>query len=53
MCEETGDTFRNPKNLTDGFADNCPNCGQENTNNFETADSDRIVEAGFTKEDYK
>ena len=53
MCEETGDTFKNPKNLNDGFVDQCPNCGQEETIDFETSDSDRIINAGFTKQEYE
>ena len=52
-CEETYDTFKNPKNLGEGFVDLCPNCRQESTTDFETADSDRILSAGFTKEDYE
>ena len=53
VCEETGDTFKNPRDLADGFVNICPNCGQENTTNFETADSDKIVGAGFTQQDYQ
>lgn len=53
VCEETGATFKNPRDLSDGFVDICPNCGQENTTNFETADSDKIVGAGFTQRDYQ
>ena len=53
ICEETGDMFKNPRNFTEGFTDRCPNCDQEETTNFDTADSDRIINAGFTKQDYK
>jgi hypothetical protein len=52
MCEETGDTFKNPRNLEDGFIDKCLNCG-ENSNNFATADSGQILKSGFTKDDYE
>jgi hypothetical protein len=53
QCQETGDTFKNAKNLEEGFVDKCPNCGQENTVDFETADLDKILNAGFKKEDYE
>ena len=52
-CEETGEVFKNPKNLDDGFIEECLNCGQENAIDFETADSEGILNAGFTKEDYE
>jgi hypothetical protein len=52
MCEETGDTFKNPRNLEDGFIDKCPSCG-EDSSDFVTADSDRILDSGFTKDDYE
>lgn len=53
LCEETGDTFKNPRNLDEGFADECPKCGQEKTIDFETADSDRVLKNGFTTDDYE
>ena len=53
VCDETGDTFINPKNLKEGFTKICPNCKEEDTYNFEIADSDNIINAGFTKEDYE
>ena len=53
ICEETRDTFKNPRNFAEGFIDRCPNCNQEETTNFDTADSDRIINAGFTKQDYE
>ena len=52
-CDETGELFKNPKDLNDDMVDKCPNCEQENAMDFETADSDRILNAGFTKEDYE
>ncbi len=53
ICEETGDTFKNPRNLTEGFTDICPKCEQVLTTNFDTADSERILNAGFTTQDYE
>lgn len=52
-CDETGDVFKNPNKMTEGFVEQCPSCGQENTADFETADSDRILKAGLTKDDYE
>ena len=53
ICEETGDTFMNPKELSLGFADICPNCGEENTTDFAKDDSDRITKAGFKRQEYQ
>jgi len=52
-CEETGDLFKNPKNLDEDMVNKYPSCGQEDAMAFETADSARILNAGFTKEDYE
>ncbi len=52
-CEETGQTLKNPKNLVEGCVDKCPNCSQKNTDDFEPADSYKILAAGFTKDDYE
>jgi hypothetical protein len=52
-CEETGETFKDPKELDKGFAEKCPGCEQEDPENFDTADAERILKAGFTKEDYE
>jgi hypothetical protein len=52
-CDETGDLFKNPKDLNDDMTDKCPNCGQEKAIDFEMADSDRILKSGFTTEDYE
>jgi rRNA maturation protein Nop10 len=53
MCDETGDIFKNPKNLNEGVLEQCPACGQKDIAAFETADSDQILKAGFTKDDYE
>ena len=53
ICEETWDAFKNPRDLDEGVTDKCPNCGLENTIDFETADSNRILKAGFTRQDYE
>jgi len=53
VCDETWEAFRNPLNLDEGITDICPNCGEVTTMDFEAADSDRIVNEGFTKEPYE
>ena len=52
-CEETGETFKDPRELEKGFVEKCPSCEQEDVEIFDTADSERILKAGFTKEDYE
>ena len=53
ICEETGDTFITPKNLELGFTEICPNCKQIKTAEFVLAETDNILKAGFTKEEYE
>jgi hypothetical protein len=53
ICEETGDTFINPKNLELGFTEICPSCKKTKTEEFVLADTDNILKAGFTKDDYE
>ena len=53
QCNETGDTFLNPNNLTDGFVDICPNCNKIGKDKFIIADSEDILKAGFTKDEYE
>jgi hypothetical protein len=53
VCNETGDTFINPKNLEQGFTDICPNCNKIKMADFISADSDDILKNGFTKKDYE
>lgn len=52
-CEETGDTFVNPKMLEKGFVDLCPNCNIINTADFHLAGHEDILRGGFTKQDYE
>lgn len=52
-CDETGETFINPKKLEEGFTDICPKCGNVQTADFETADSNQIRAAGFQPGEYK
>ena len=52
-CEETGDTFKNPMDFKEGFTDRCPKCSEEDVTDFDIADPDRIINAGFGKEDYE
>jgi hypothetical protein len=53
MCNETGDTFVNPRKLEDGFVEICPKCGDRKVADFETADSDQIKNSGFNTNDYQ
>ncbi len=50
MCEETGEFFKNPKNLGEGLIDNCSHCGHAD---FDSADSDQIIKGGFSTTDYQ
>ena len=47
------DTFINPRNLELGFTEICPNCKITKTEEFVLADTDNILKAGFTKDDYE
>ncbi len=52
-CLETGDIFKDPRNLNSGLVERCSNCGQTNMDDFLLADSTRILNAGFKKDDYE
>jgi hypothetical protein len=39
--------------LTDGFVDICPKCNKVDTNRFIIADSEDILKAGYTKDEYE
>lgn len=53
QCDETGDTFLNPRKLQDGFIDICPKCNKVETNRFVISDYENILNVGFTKEEYE
>lgn len=52
-CDETGDTFTYLKDLNGGFSDICPRCKEVKTSDFILADSEAIITAGFTTDEYK
>ena len=51
-CEETGDTFIDPKHLSKGFTKFCPTC-KFLTEEFNLADSHQIIKAGFDESQYE
>jgi hypothetical protein len=51
-CEETGNTFSDPKNLEKGFISFCPNCNYS-VDNFELADTMQISKNGFNISEYQ
>jgi len=52
VCDEVGDTFADPKNLEVGFMERCPTCN-EKTDQFMSASSKQITDAGFNKQSYR
>lgn len=52
-CDETMSMYINPRNLDLGFTEICPNCKKVNSVDFVIANSEQLVNAGFTIDDYQ